>query len=130
LLFLSLIFAISTATASWYGLIRYETISSEKIDDKTYYLTVHVAGFGVYPRLELHKCNSMGFFCNIIYTPDKDYHFDDKIEWEISKDNETLVTIFVNDEAIHSETISEPDKHAINNKRKKVAVDVILIIPI
>ena len=103
LVIISLIFAISTVTYSWYGMIRYEIIDSHSSGNESYHL-ITFTGHLDYPRLSLNKCNALGILCQQLYKPDDEYDYKD-IHWEVSEDN-TTITIFVNDEAIHTAIIT------------------------
>lgn len=101
------IVAITIITINWYMSNPYHINNSLYLEDEDSYHLILDSGFLDPIRIKLYKCNSMGFFCEVIYTPDYNYYFDDNIYWEISDDDSTTITIFVNDETIHTEIISE-----------------------
>ena len=104
---ISTIFAINLIMTSWYMMLPYDVISSEAIGANSYHLILN-SGFLVDPTLiELHKCNHLEIFCETIYSSSSDpyyNYYDNDIHWQISS---TDITIFVDDEAIHTEAIKQ-----------------------
>jgi hypothetical protein len=106
LLGLAVFFMINLIITNWTRMRPYDVVNSKTIGDDTYHLILHSCCFDP-TFIELHKCNHMGFLCNAIYAPN-DYYYDyDEIDWQITEDDNTTITIFVNNEAIHTEIISE-----------------------
>ena len=100
------LFAISVVVFNWYMSLPYNSVSTHNVGIRSYHL-ITSTGYGDPTFISLYQCNILGFLCEEIYAPN-DYYDDDydKFHWEIS-DNNTAITICVNNKSIHTEIIQQ-----------------------
>lgn len=99
--------SMSIITGNWYSTMPYHLVNSEVIENESYHLILD-SGFLDPTHITIYKCNIDGLFCNVIFRADEEYYFEENLSWQVTKGKIPTITIFVNDEPIHTEVLDSP----------------------